>query len=856
MLKKVDIIKVDVIAPNGTKTYFIDRSSFILGRQEGCDIKVDDPNISREHFKVSFSEEQGVTLEDLGSSNGTFLGVQRIPALVHVPVTEKDVISFAKSDIRIKVSLVKMNKQTKLDANKLVLQAKESPVQVEMTGYEKDENELRLNFKNIGLDTAKYLTPAEQAQGIIQEAEFLSQSLLKAASAQQQKILNETRLAAKKISDETYEKYRKKVDQLLKETQSTVNELKAKNETFIQERKKEAFDEITHQWGVHEKAIEDSESKLLKKIEADNALKFELEIEKIKLDQAIVNENLLKNTDIEIQNKIDQQRKILAEELLEHQKNMNILLDHTKNEMQRMREEAKKFLDSKRRSIDGEIQEMWNENYIKLYNERQQMILKLENDHKIKFESEYERMKTDILIMQEKTLLEAQQDIESQKIKFKHQCDLEQSEHEDHLRAILNQKNHEEKEYSILLEKNADLKDQKISLELDLDQLNSKVITTTESLQLSEARYKELSLECERMQAQLTDFSKTKNEVVEQELQAKNSLEALKQKFSQLLEQRNSAQTQLTQLEEQLSVARQKNKLEVEAEYKAIKNQEEQKFEQFKAQQLQELKKVRDEHSESVKKISLDLSQEIATRIELLNKKTNGQNFDYNKNVEVINSIIQIKTGTTAVKDSRQQEQHQVQIENWKKRNSSEKRKNIALGFAAAFICYFAGSMIYNRMTQNSYEIEMRQLASERQSKERENQFLPTKADQYYDDYVRATIYTENFSETYLDDKVHQEWVKKVTYYFLNKWKVSEETTIRVTSNSRALVEAIQFGMAELKKDRLKQGLEKLNALERENVQEQVKLLGTNVRYEAYKKLEKEFFTEKLQQRGLATERK
>ena len=319
MLKTVDIVKVEVIGSKGTKTYFIDRSMFILGRQDGCDIKIDDPNISREHLKITLSEEQGIILEDLGSSNGTFINTQRIPPRVFVPVTEKDSISFVKSDFRVKLSLVKMDKEVKFDADDLARQAEENPIHIQMTGYAQNENELKLDFKNVGLDMAKYLTPAEQAQGIIKEAEFLSQSLLKAAEAQQQKVVNETRLEAKKISDETYAEYRKRVDALLREAKSAVTEVKAKNEAFIQDRKKEAFTEITQQWQTHEKAIEDSKSQIMQKFEEDNARKVDLEIEKLRIEQMVAKEKLISEADTEIQRKIEKQRKDLADEMHEHQ---------------------------------------------------------------------------------------------------------------------------------------------------------------------------------------------------------------------------------------------------------------------------------------------------------------------------------------------------------------------------------------------------------------------------------------------------------------------------------------------------------------------------------------------------------
>jgi len=63
--------------PTPGKTFFLEKDRMVLGRDLANDIAISDPEVSRSHASFSIRDE-GVFIEDLGSTNGSFLNGERI----------------------------------------------------------------------------------------------------------------------------------------------------------------------------------------------------------------------------------------------------------------------------------------------------------------------------------------------------------------------------------------------------------------------------------------------------------------------------------------------------------------------------------------------------------------------------------------------------------------------------------------------------------------------------------------------------------------------------------------------------------------------------------------------------------
>lgn len=64
--------------PDIGQSFALQDEEVIIGRHGQCDLVLHDPEISRRHLKIAAGGENGWWLDDLGSTNGTFVNGQRI----------------------------------------------------------------------------------------------------------------------------------------------------------------------------------------------------------------------------------------------------------------------------------------------------------------------------------------------------------------------------------------------------------------------------------------------------------------------------------------------------------------------------------------------------------------------------------------------------------------------------------------------------------------------------------------------------------------------------------------------------------------------------------------------------------
>ena len=63
------------------KEWVLKGNAVTVGRGEQADIRIDDPEMSRRHFRISYQDGHYV-MDDLDSHNGTLVGRKRVTSLV------------------------------------------------------------------------------------------------------------------------------------------------------------------------------------------------------------------------------------------------------------------------------------------------------------------------------------------------------------------------------------------------------------------------------------------------------------------------------------------------------------------------------------------------------------------------------------------------------------------------------------------------------------------------------------------------------------------------------------------------------------------------------------------------------
>jgi DNA-binding NtrC family response regulator len=92
LVRKPGVPRLAVIRGGVVATHALPAAGeVVIGRDAGCDVRVDDPSLSRRHARLRIAER--ITIEDLGSSNGTFVAGQRLEPGAPRPIAVDEIVT-------------------------------------------------------------------------------------------------------------------------------------------------------------------------------------------------------------------------------------------------------------------------------------------------------------------------------------------------------------------------------------------------------------------------------------------------------------------------------------------------------------------------------------------------------------------------------------------------------------------------------------------------------------------------------------------------------------------------------------------------------------------------------------------
>ncbi len=87
-----------VVAPEGVCSYVLPEPGALeIGRRESVDVRLEDPSASRNHARLHVGADQSLTIEDLGSSNGTFVRGEPAPAGTRVAIAPGETVTIGST---------------------------------------------------------------------------------------------------------------------------------------------------------------------------------------------------------------------------------------------------------------------------------------------------------------------------------------------------------------------------------------------------------------------------------------------------------------------------------------------------------------------------------------------------------------------------------------------------------------------------------------------------------------------------------------------------------------------------------------------------------------------------------------
>lgn len=793
------------------------QDTFTIGRSLDCDLHLNDNSISRVHIVVSRRWQQ-IWIEDKNSSNGTFLNGSKIIQGTPVNIVSTDKIQVGKSEYYVSIELhvdeseAVPAQQSTPEPAPTAASSKEEPK--ELTGTDFKELPVREGLPFPGMtveeEGSQEETPAPLAQETpVAEASPEPVAMPVAPKAPEQAVTEavvteQVQAQATFHAEKLLHEAKKKAAQIVYE-----GELQAeKRVQSIYQRAQEAKAEAD---AFYNSKMADAHR------EADAIInEFQQQGQEMLREARTMAQELREEVDVFVQTMRSRSQKEA---------------DHILNEARERADQLKnEILESARKKAEAESEEMLR----KARTECEEMV-------------QFATMQTEDSRNQK---AENEKDLKALSAELK-------SIKEEHAAQTKSMK----EEHEALVKK---LKDEHTALIHKTKDEHAALMAKTKD---------EYETQSKRMNEELSDLQKQLADVQKQESMVRTQLSTESQELEKIRIELNGKQEQKRALEEQTrgiqeQIARftsdhrsfEEKKNALIQEYESQKHALKEKLDKEKDQLVKETEEASQhmklEMNKRIQKLEQDLLEDLMNKKESLGKdllnvvearvvkiteagKWSQISAEVHKEIQdtIEGKVIGLSQAASG------SDKKPVDL---KKKKRNESLRWISVGMASGIFLFIVSSTAYDMIMSDQSPVKARleEDARARQAQLEARKFNPPQVPEVKDSYTDAVIYTQDYATVYLDPEFQKSLYRAASAYLLKTWRVDEDSSIQVLSAAGALVKELSDRKASIHPDFVKEGVDKMHALEAETTARMKEILGSEVRLESFRRFERKFVEE------------
>ncbi|MBL7554552.1 MAG: FHA domain-containing protein [Bdellovibrionaceae bacterium] len=400
--------------------------------------------------------------------------------------------------------------------------------------------------------------------------------------------------------------------------------------------------------------------------------------------------------------------------------------------------------------------------------------------------------------------------------------------------------------------KNKNLVEENGLLETRIAELKTvfgKLSTDHESLKAENEKTK---TDTQMLSSQLVDLKKEVNLLIQNKDQLILDSKSYEKRVGEMKFEIDNHANKLDGLKKEFEGQKAQHRSQVEMEKTQMTKDMYDQVNQLKLLELDKLKGLKEDLLSELHKTKERLSKEIHQQVEkslvgsIPVEKLNALS---NVVLERIQATLAEQTAHIAINSNDDANQFNADTKTVLKKQKRERFQQMVMGFVIGAVCIGVLQATYLKVSNNLNPVnDLIAEQAEVAKKDMEaKKFNPKREPEVKDSYVDLVLYTDQFYEMYLSPDFNERFGKATMEYLLRTWRIEEEKSIQVVAMSKTLVKTLLEKKDSVRTDFLEQGMQKLKETESETEAKIVEILGSQVKYESYRKFERKYFRDELE---------